>query len=157
MPDYDPYTKLLNAAFRFVSFRLRSEKEIKDFLQKKLAKYKIYAPTVIKKVMDRLTELGYIDDAKFAAWWIQQRNAYRPKGKRLVEKELRGKGIAFVVQTENEADLAKKAIQKKLAIWKNLAPLIRKKKMYDFLARRGFSYETIDAVVGKEYNGGEVA
>ncbi|MBI3576443.1 RecX family transcriptional regulator [Candidatus Gottesmanbacteria bacterium] len=160
MADYDPYPKLLNAAFRFVSYRPRSQKEIRDFLEKKLKKYKLYAPTVIGKIMDRLKELGYVDDTKFAAWWVEQRSLHRPKGKRLLVEELRRKGIFTQTIILDERLLAAAAAKKKLPRWKLLSPLEKKKKMYDFLGRRGFSFEVIrtvvDEVLGKIYTGEEV-
>lgn len=165
MDQPDDYQKFFNAAFRFVSYRPRSEKEIRDFLQKKLKRYKLYAPSLVNKVIDRLTELGYIDDDKFVSWWIDQRNTYRPKGNRLLIQELKAKGIESRYFTSDrkqnnivsdELENARRAIQKKIALWKRLLPLARKKKIYDFLARRGFAGSTIfriiDEVVGKEYN-----
>lgn len=160
MIDDGDYQKLLNAAFRFISFRPRSEKEIKDFLQKKLKKKKTYTPMMVGKVMDRMTELGYVDDAKFVTWWVEQRSQHRPKGKRALVEELRRKGVSVrLIETFpvlDEKQLAWQAIEKKLLHWKHLSTLEKKKKMYDFLGRRGFSFEAIDAVIGKEYNEGEV-
>ncbi len=152
----DTYQILLNAAFRFLSFRPRSSKEVKEFLQKKTK-----TASVVDCVMDRLVELGYIDDNKFAAWWIESRQKTKPKGMRLIKFELKQKGVdteAVVEMPEDE--VARRAIQKKLEIWKKLPKLEEKKKLYDFLARRGFSYNTItrviDGVLGKGYNREEV-
>lgn len=173
MIQEDIYQTLLNASFRFLSFRPRSAKEIEDFLQKKTKTIYVH-PDVYKHVADRLTELGYIDDAKFAAWWIEARQKTKPKGMRLIRLELKKKGIAQDIIEEilhndssdehidhvSEEDLALAAIQKKKEIWKRLPKLEQKKKMYDFLGRRGFSFEVIrriiDGVVGKGYNSNEV-
>lgn len=151
------YQKLLNAGFRFVSYRPRSEKETRDFLERKLKKQKVYFdPKVFEKVIARLYELNYLDDAKFAAWWVENRSAHRPKGKKALEIELRGKGIQAdlieEVLSENqesgsEKELALKAIRKKLELWQKLPLLERKKKLYGFLARRGFKSDTIDRVI----------
>lgn len=152
MDDSDIYSKLLNAAFRFLSFRPRSAKEVKEFLQKKTK-----TESVVDRVMDRLIELGYIDDAKFAAWWIQSRQITKPKGMRLIKQELKQKGIVTSeIPVIPEDEIASRAIQKKREIWKKLSKLEQKKKLYDFLGRRGFSYNTIarviDDVLGKGYN-----
>lgn len=155
MADIDPYQKLLNAAFRFVSYRPRSEKEIRDFLQKKLKRYKIKDNAVFEQVIERVRELGYIDDKKFVSWWLEQRATHRPKGNRLLLQELKAKGIDQKLISD-ELGNARRAIQKKIILWKRLLPLARKKKIYDFLARRGFAGSTIfriiDEAVGKEYN-----
>lgn len=151
---------LLTASFNFVSFRPRSEKEIKDFLRNKIQKLKIDDNSIISKVVERLRELGYIDDVKFIQWWLEQRSTYRPKGRRLLEQELLSKGIDKNLIVErlntlfttsptggeefmNEVDLAKKAIEKKLKLWEKLSRLAFKKKVYAFLSRRGFSWDTI--------------
>lgn len=173
MQEDDIYQTLLNTSFRFLSFRPRSMKEIDDFLHKK-TKLMYVDSRVLKRVTDRLTELGYIDDAKFASWWIQARQKTKPKGMRLIRLELKKKGIAQDIIEEilhndssdehidhvSEEDLALAAIQKKKEIWKRLPKLEQKKKIYDFLGRRGFSFEVIrriiDGVVGKGYNSNEV-
>ncbi|MBI2404677.1 regulatory protein RecX [Candidatus Gottesmanbacteria bacterium] len=140
--DQDLYEKLLNSSFRFVSYRPRSEKEIHNFLQKKLKTWKTAGQHTLKKVMERLGELGYIDDGKFAVWWVSQRASFRPKGKRLLGLELRQKGVLQAVIEEvweaqntnlgqyNELEAAKHAIAKKLTIWDHLPLLERKKKYY---------------------------
>lgn len=133
------YENLMNAAMRFVSYRPRSEKEIADFLQKKLKKWKVAGSEMVAKVMDRLTELGYIDDKKFADWWIEQRSTFRPKGKKLLELELRAKGVNVETHVD-EVELAKRAIEKKRHVWE-------KEKLYNFLFRRGFSSSVIDDIL----------
>lgn len=147
------YEKLINAALRFVSYRPRSEKELTDFLAKKLARWNISGNVLIVKVVNRMRELGYVDDRKFALWWRDQRIDFRPKGKRVIAIELARKGIRRdiiedmllekgVKQPFNEFEGAQKAIKKKRLIWARLPRIEQKKKTYTFLAQRGFSYET---------------
>ena len=92
--DNPYYERLVNAAIRYVSFRPRSEKELRDFLTKKLTKWKVSGDLLISKVIARMGELGYVDDAQFAAWWIDQRTAFKPKGNRLIKMELKAKGVS---------------------------------------------------------------
>jgi regulatory protein len=151
----DIYEQLITSGLRFVSFRPRSEKEIRDFLARKLKRRHTTAPLVVREVLDRLRVLGYVDDAKFTAWWVEQRTGRKPKGRRLIERELLQKGIVYEAKID-EKQLAKRAIAKKQMLWKKLPQLERKKKISDFLYRRGFDWETIasivDEVVKKEYN-----
>ena len=145
--DTNPtYERLLGASIRFVSYRPRSEKEIRNFLQKKLTRWKIFGGTVVQKVADRLAELGYLDDAKFAAWWVEQRQTFKPKGKRLIMQELKAKGVGVedVYIAQDEIEAARRAVQKKLTLWEKLSTLDRKKKLSNFLTRRGFAYDTIE-------------
>lgn len=132
--DSEQYEKSMNAAIRFLSYRPRSKKEIVDFLKKKKAEVEIR-----EKVIERLTEFGYIDDEKFAAWWIEQRSTFRPKGKKLLELELRAKGVNVETHVD-EVELAKRAIEKKRHSWE-------KEKLYNFLFRRGFSSSVIDDIL----------
>lgn len=150
----DLYAKLLESSIRFVSFRPRSEKEMKDFLLKKLHKREGSDESISQRVIDRLRELGYIDDAKFAAWWIDQRTSHKPKGTRLITRELKEKGISWEGNTGDEMVLAKRAIEKKLPLWQKLPKLEQKKKIYGFLGRRGFDGETIHRVIDEVDSGG---
>lgn len=149
----DVYEQLMGAVLRFVSFRPRSEKEIREYLGKKLHRSHTTAPIVLEKVLARLRELGYADDVKFAAWWVGQRTGRKPKGRKLIERELAAKGIQWQVIV-NEKELARQAVEKKLDVWKTLSHFEQKKKISEFLYRRGFDWDAIgsivDEVMGKE-------
>ncbi len=155
------YEKLVNTSIRFVSFRPRSEKELRDFLIKKLMKWKVSGDVLINKVIARMGELGYVDDQKFATWWVEQRNTFRPKGMALLARELYQKGIARDLIEEvlgqskgSDEEAARIVVNKKLKILKHLSRLEKKKKLYGFLGRRGFSSETINRVVDDVLNDG---
>ncbi len=151
----DLYQKLLNAAYHFISFRPRSEKEIREFLQKKRKKLGQATESMFQRVLDRLGELGYLDDEKFVRWWIDQRQSHRPKGIRFIVAELRGKGIAQEVingvigqqSVDSELDGARSIVNKKMKQWKTLPATEQKKKIYEHLARRGFTSELIHGIV----------
>ncbi|MEK7065640.1 MAG: regulatory protein RecX [Patescibacteria group bacterium] len=154
MKSEGDYQFLLNASFRFLSFRPRSFKEIHDFLTKKIRKQKVYGPGLTEKVTERLRELGYVDDIKFVQWWVEQRQGRKPKGMQLIIRELLSKGVArdaieqvLSSEIENQEEMAKKALQQKLKTVQD------KKKLMDFLLRRGFDASSarraVDATVGK--------
>ncbi len=144
--DNPYYERLVNAALRFVSFRPRSEKELTEFLTKKMVKWDVVGAPLLQKVVERMRELGYIDDKKFAEWWIEQRSAFRPKGKRALIFELQNKGVTHEFQYDEKKAVAK-VISKKIEIWARLPKIEQKKKVYTFLAQRGFSSETIRRVI----------
>ncbi len=165
--DNPYYDRLIAAALRFVSYRPRSETELTDFLQKKLERWSVAGDLLLEKVKNRMREMGYIDDDKFIQWWISQRMSFRPKGMRVIYMELQKKGVsrtridAVVAQLSksdqfDELDAARKAMSKKIALWAKLRPIEYKKKMYTFLAQRGFSSSIISRIIDelgqKDYN-----
>lgn len=150
--DQTEYERLLGYSIRFVSFRPRSEKEFRDFLARKLKKTHTYAdPSVMEKVISRMRDLGYLDDRKFAAWWIEQRQSFKPKGSRLVAMELQARGVSRDVVAEfvskDSTSGANTALLKKIPSWKSYPMDIQKKKANEFLLRRGFDWDTISRVV----------
>jgi regulatory protein len=159
--DTTLYERLLNAAFRFVSFRPRSEREIREFLDNKLKRAKTSGAFSVNKAIERLREYGHVDDRKFALWWIEQRLSFRPKGLRALKAELYNKGVSRDIVEEvlvgtSEIDGAKKVIGKKLVLWAQMPSIEQKKKVYTFLAQRGFSGVTIEKIIDglgkKDYN-----
>lgn len=129
-------------ALKFLSYRARSEAEIRRYL----AENKF--GDVEDQVVERLYRLGYLNDQAFAQAWVASRNAQRPKGPRALRFELRSKGIASDVIEEALADLsadetAYAAVRKSAARWFELDPGALRQKVHAFLARRGFDYETI--------------
>lgn len=147
----DTYQKLLDASFLYISFRPRSEKELRGYLQKKINRWDIpEASSVLSRVIERVKELGMIDDQKFLAWWVSQRVMHKPKGRRALAQELRTKGLALEgmnADLPSERELAKNAAQKKMRRWGVLDKDVQKKKLYGFLSRRGFSSDVVFGVI----------
>jgi regulatory protein len=48
---------------------------------------------VVDATLDRLAAMGYLDDAAFARWWAEQRDRHAPRGRRMLEAELRQRGV----------------------------------------------------------------
>lgn len=144
----DELQKFYDRTLRFLSYRHRSEKEIKDFLACKQV-----APVVIAKILKKLKEQNFINDREFAKWWIEQRTGSKPRGWRAIKMELKQKGISDELITNykllitNEEELARKAIEKKTAIYKKLPRQEAYQKLSQFLLRRGFDWETIKIVI----------
>lgn len=128
------FGKKLNSALNFLSYRPRSEFEIRQmFRRKKMAD--------IEEVIEKLKKLGQINDDEFAKWFIDQRQTFRPKGKRVVEMELRRLGVKSKVKGNiSELELAKRALAKYHGD-KDKAKISR------FLLSRGFDWETIEDVL----------
>src|SRR5437763_5918566 len=85
----DQQARAYDAALRFLGPRPRSEREIRD----RLARHELDVQ-VVDRVIERLRHLQLVDDAAFAAYWVEQRATHRPRGARLLKQELRQKGIS---------------------------------------------------------------
>jgi len=83
----DP-TPAIEVAVRFLGTRPRTRWEV----ERRLRRAGIEEPEIAVTV-ERLTELGYLDDAAFARWWGEQRDRRNPRGRRMVEAELRQRGV----------------------------------------------------------------
>lgn len=144
------FQKLLDRTFRLLSYRPRSEKEIRDYLKRRKS-----SPKSIEIIIEKLKRLNQINDEKFASWWVRQRITFRPRGKFGLSMELKQKGIGkeiiekVVNEKVDELPLAMKLAQKKLKTYQNLPKREFYQKMFAFLARRGFSWETIKKTVAK--------
>ena len=95
-----------------------------------------------------------MNDEKFAIWWVDQRTSFRPKAIFALKYELIQKGISrdiikktFLKINVNEPELAKRLIEEKKHRWKGLNKLDARKKMSDFLLRKGFTWEVIKKAI----------
>ena len=153
--------KLFDASLRFLSYRQRSEKEVKDFLVKKIArceniKFNLASQSpVISQIITRLKKQSFLNDEEFAEWWVKARTGSQPKGPYVIRMELLRKGVdkeiveKAISKITNQKELGSKVIEKKLVIWKTLTNLELKKKIYEHLARRGFDSKTINEVIAQ--------
>ena len=128
----------LDKAYRFLSYRPRSQHEISTYLQRKQA-----SPQIIDSVMAKLKRQKLLDDQEFIVWWVDQRARFRPRGKRALRFELRQKGVSgpsveTVLAGLDELKLAKKAL-------KNHARSYRQAGR--FLVQRGFGWSVIRPVL----------
>jgi len=133
-----------SAALRFLSFRRRTEKEIRDKLRKKG-----FDEKGIGRTIDKLKEYDLVNDSEFATAWVKERLAYKPRGKKLLAQELWKKGIKKDIVDQvteelcrDEEKSAAELVEKIKGRYKNLEPKVARRRMYGLLMRRGFSYET---------------
>jgi len=141
------YDKIL----RFATIRPRSESEFKIWLYK----YKVH-DSLTEELFTRLKRLLLLDDKKFSVWWVEQRKTFKPKSKRILELELRQKGIDKDIISEvlNEQNIderiaAKKMIEKKKRLWDKLPEFEKRKKMFGYLMQHGFKSDLIRDLLGE--------
>lgn len=147
LQDRDAFEEALGRALRFLETRPRSEREVRTRLAQKGV-----TPTLIDSVVERLRALGLIDDPAFAAFWIENRRRFSPRGARALKAELRQKGVAAEVLAEikDEVDEATSAREVALRQAPRLARLDRqtfRQKLWTKLASRGFDYDVIGPAI----------
>jgi len=133
----------LDAAYRYLSYRPRSEAEIRQWLHRRS-----FAKEVAEKAIAKLREQNLSDDFAFAQFWKDNRLSFRPKSKRLIKKELRDKKVAAEIVEQVTKDIDDEQIAYKLGSSRmhNLAHLDYPdfyQRLSSYLAYRGFSYEVI--------------
>ncbi|MBA8795424.1 regulatory protein [Friedmanniella endophytica] len=98
------------------------------------------------RVLDRMTEVGLVDDAAFAESWVTSRQSRRHLSKTALRQELVRKGVdreqidgaLEQVEPEDEYDAALALARKKARTTAGLDPVVRRRRVAGALARRGF-------------------
>ncbi|HUD81345.1 MAG TPA: RecX family transcriptional regulator [Patescibacteria group bacterium] len=126
---------------RYVSLRPRSEWEVKTYLDRKKFKQE-----TVELILNKLSNLGLINDPAFAKSWIENRQLLKPRSSRLLKQELRKKNIAKEVI---DSALSAQPIDETANIIrivenKRKQPKYRDdQKIIQYLARQGFNYGDI--------------
>jgi regulatory protein len=143
------FQKTLDKLLRFATLRPRSEKEVRDWFRRRKVHESLHP-----ELFNRLKRLELTDDEKFASWWIEQRQSFKPKSKRVLRLELGIKGIKKeIVDTVlgetkiDEVKIAKEILAKKAYKWQSFEPRLARQKMSQYLAGKGFSWEAVEAAV----------
>jgi regulatory protein len=140
------------AALRFLEARPRSIAEVRARLGRK-----DYAPEAIDAAIARLAELELLDDAAFARYWVENRQANRPRGAGALRDELRRKGIDADITAEvlNDDSLTG---DEAASAWGLARGALRKyagshdrnaftRRMGSYLQRRGYTFDVIRPIV----------
>lgn len=156
----DLYYKLLDKAMRKVSSRPQSEKEIRQSLNTYIFKNKLVVEfNQIEAVIQRLREYNFIDDERFARYFVEKYS--KRKSPREIMNLLRQKGVATEVventtdeQSDKEGDVIYKLAEKKLKSLnsKDLSEKDLKQKVLMFLYRKGFDLEKSKTILNSLLN-----
>lgn len=152
LKNKDESERALQQALLFLSYRARSEKEIKQNLLKHE-----YSENTIEQTLERLRENKLANDDEFAKTWVENRSTFRPRSKRVLTMELRQKGldeetVKTAVADVDEQTLAYESARKRAPRFKNLEWGEFRKKLSEYLARRGFPYSVSISVVTQIWN-----
>ena len=139
----DEVQRCLEAAYRYLGYRPRSESEIRERMQRRG-----FAAETIDAVVIRLREQALLDDEAFARFWKENRDSFRPRSRWLTGLELKRMGVGngvinqVVAGIDDEENAYRAALQKTrhgtLADYQSF-----RRRLGDYLRRRGFNYEVI--------------
>jgi regulatory protein len=143
----DNFQRCLNAALHYLSYRPRSESELRERLYRRN-----FDEESIGRVVARLEELGLVDDMEFAQFWQDNRQAFSPRSSSLTRLELRRKGVAEevisqVVTPASDGDGAYRAALGKARRLPVSDYQSFRRRLGEYLRRRGFSYGVINNTV----------
>jgi len=141
LKNKDERYKAYRTALNFIAYRSRSQKETERHLNAKG-----FSAQIIDQTVERLRSDKYLDDQEFARSWLKSRTHRKPLSKSALRFELKQKGvdekiIKEVLINEDDHELARICAEKKLHLWENLNHEDFKKKILNYLKRRGFNFE----------------
>ncbi len=147
LQELDQVERAYERALNFLSYRPRSEAEVRRRLRKKKVD-----DEVVEATIERLERAGLLDDREFARYWVENRVQFNPRGARALRHELRGKGVANSVIAEaledfDEETAAHRVAEKGARRLAHLEPSDFRRKFKGYMVRRGFSYTTIEPLV----------
>jgi regulatory protein len=143
----DLFQRCLNAAFHFLSYRPRSQAELRQRLGKRG-----FDGDNVAAVLARLKERGLVDDLAFAQFWKDNRQSFSPRSQWLTRRELRQKGVPeeiidrVAAQVDDEDSAYRAAIVKARRLSTADYDGFRR-SLGEYLKRRGFGYGLIKPTV----------
>jgi regulatory protein len=152
----DEFVRAYRIALRFLSYRPRSESEIRSRLEREEL-----LPETTEQIIEKLRDEGQLDDKRFAEMYAESKMLKKPIGAHRLRRELRQKGlndtiIRDVVQSycseETELNHARFLAEKKLAADRSDDPLKRKRRLADHLMRQGFGWDVVKRVMDEHFS-----
>lgn len=135
--------KAYGNALRYAAMRLRSEWEMRTYLQRK----QVEEP-VAEDILTRLRRIGLLDDLVFAKAWVSNRHILKNTSRRKLQLELKQNRVpeGIIQQVLNEDEVDERDSLRQL-VAKKQARYPDRIKFMQYLARQGFSYDDIKNVL----------
>ncbi len=143
------------SALRLVSYRARSESEIRQRLSRK-----DFSAPAIDAAIRQMRDWGYINDQEFARQWVASRESHRPRSTRLMKRELASKGVDAETadRAVDDADIDDFRVALDLA--RKWMPRIeredaqtQRRRLSGYLQRRGFGWDVVRRVLDETLSG----
>jgi regulatory protein len=145
LKDTSTADKAYNHPLGLLARRPRSRWEVADYLKRK-----DYSPALVEETINKLSELGYINDLSFAKMWVENRRLLKATSRRRLKLELKQKHVADeiieIVLAEDKTDereVLEALVEKKRRLPRYQDDL----KLAQFLMRQGYNYEDIKAAL----------
>ena len=137
----------VKAVRRLLDVRPRTDGEMRARLLRKG-----FAAAEVEQIMQRVEQAGEVNDARFATQWVETQTTFRPRGARALVSELRRRGrdaetIAVATAGVDELAAARMAAAGRMRRLAALPAAAVRRKLGDFLQRRGFAYDVVRSVV----------
>ncbi len=149
----DGWQTLYDATLNFLSYRPRSESEVRRYLARRKA-----PAAVSEEIIARLKASGLVDDTAFARYWVENRQQFSPRSSRALRSELRSKGVdgatVAAAVSADDSEAAYRAGQKKMRSLAAADAETFRRKLLGFLLRRGFGYEVAQETVARLWREG---
>ena len=146
------FGKVYGRALEYCLMRPHSTREVQDYLYRKTRPMRDktgqlrpgVAPEITTRVFDRLCEKNYIDDTKFAHYWVENRSLAKGASLRKLTAELRAKGVDdIIIRQALDASARDDSVEIQKIIAKKHARYPDKQKLTAYLVRLGFGYNDI--------------
>ena len=153
---YDELSRAKYAACYYLSRRSLTDRQLREKLEKKE-----YLPEVINETLEYMTEAGYINDADYAARYVQDALNLKRHGKRRIRQDLRQKGIDIEVidevlgETESDSSPALRALIEQKSAGLDLGDRKHRARVFNFLVRRGYDFDEINTAIREFTEGTE--
>jgi len=137
--------KIYNRTLRYVAMRPRTKWEVEFYLQRKDT-----SPALTDQILNKLSDIGLLDDQKFATAFVNDRRLLRPTSKRKLTAELRKKRVPDdIIQQaiSGEAGEEQAALRAVIERKRRQTKYQDDDKLMQYLARQGFSYDDIKAAL----------
>jgi len=135
------YSAAVDAACRFLSFRPRSEAEVRRRLMRR------FPAELVDQVIEDLRSKNYLNDEEFARRWRSNRERFHPRGRQMLQRELSRLGVArevidhALLGMEEEENAYRAGLKVAIRLMsKNCTQEDLSRKLYPYLQRRGFAY-----------------
>jgi regulatory protein len=148
--DADVESVARTIALRTLTARARTRHELEQSLQAKNV-----PQAAIDAVLDRLEEVGLVNDASFAIDWVTSRQQRRHLSRRVLRRELQAKGVESSeidralesVDLDAELKSARDLVERKRAAMDGLSRDVQYRRLAGMLSRRGFDASTTARVL----------